>query len=169
ADRRDPLARGIGREKEPMRARGDADSEVRHARLDDGDTRDGIDFDDPAQASCRDDYRARAGDRAAGEPRAGAARHDRYARIASGAHDRDDVLVGARDRDRRWRMPIESRVVLPHQKVGGSPEHVLRPTYLFEPTDERTRDRSRHGQGRRGVARGSEVARAWRVPWAAAA
>src|SRR5439155_25346984 len=130
------LARGVGSEEKAVRSRGDAHSEIGHARLNDRNARRPVDRDDAAETRGRDDDGVRACDRPARKTGSRAPRHDWRAGGASRLHDRRDLLRRTRHSDRGRRAPIEPGVVFPHEEILGPPEHVLRTTYLLELADE---------------------------------
>ena len=125
ADRADLLARGIGRVEEAVRRDRPGDVEVRDAGLDDDPLRGEVDLEDPVHPRERDDDSLRNGQRAAGQPGAGAAGDERHA--FAGA-DADDALhLGGRageDDELRHRAPAREPVAVVDAELLGLRDHV---------------------------------------------
>src|SRR5262249_46320328 len=111
ADRARRLAARIGRVEKPVLGDRLRDFQIDDAGLDDGDAIFEIDFEDAVEARERQDDAAFGRHRAAGEAGSRAARHDRHAGFARGAHDRRDFRPACGDDD-DLRHRLEDRAVL---------------------------------------------------------
>ena len=108
ADRARDLRRRIGRVIQAVRRRCLRDREVRDAGLDARDAAARIDFENPIEPRQHEQQPARDGQRAAGEPGAGAARHDGNGIPPAGAQHGLNLLGGIAA-TRRDRVPVDAR------------------------------------------------------------
>ena len=133
ADRADLLARGVGRVEEAVLRDGPGDVEVGDAGLDDDALAVEVDLEDPVHSRERDHDPARDRSRSAREPGPRAARHERNAFPATGAHDGLHLLGGGgKDDELGDRSMPGQPVALVDAELLRLGDHLLRLRARFE-------------------------------------
>jgi hypothetical protein len=126
AERARELARRIRRVEQPVRSGRLAELGVHHAGLDHRDAVFGVDAEDAVHPRALDHDAPLERDRAARQPRSRAARHERHAVRAAGAHHARDLGLVARQHHRARQRAVNGEPVrLVNEQVLGPREHAL--------------------------------------------